>query len=138
VLGDFAGPVWNAALQWEPRSRTRIVISQWKELKAYLDSESNHFESRGTRVTGTWLPTSKITLSLDISSEKNDYTGFDPSSFTEPPRRDKLRTGQAVLSYTPVQRLAFDVTYRFEQRDTNRTLFDYDDRVISVGVTLIF
>jgi hypothetical protein len=29
---------------WEPRSRTRIELSQWQELKAYGDAKSNHFD----------------------------------------------------------------------------------------------
>jgi hypothetical protein len=138
VIGDFAGPVWKMALRWEPRTRTRVEITQFQELTAYLDSESSHFEARGTRLTVGWLPSSKITLSLAASRESHDYTGFDPVGLGGAARRDRLSTWQAGLKFTPVQMLAFDVNYRFEQRDTNRLLYEYDDRVISVGLTLIF
>jgi hypothetical protein len=138
VIGDFAGPVWNAALRWEPRAKTRIEITQFQELTAYLDAESNHFEARGTRLSVAWLPTGKITMSFDAAREHHDYTGFDPEALAGPGRRDRLVSWQAGLRYTPVQKLAFDVNYRFEQRDTNRLLYAYDDRVISAGLTLIF
>ena len=138
VLGDFAGPVWNAAFHWEPRSKTRIELSQWQELTAYLDAESNHFEARGTRLTGTWLPTTKLTVSLDVSRERHSYTGFDPTALTESPRRDRLWARQLALSYTPVQKLTFDLTWRLEDRGTNRPLYEYGDHSISAGLTLIF
>ena len=138
VIGDFAGPVWNVGLRWEPRSKTRVEISQFQELTAFLDAESNHFKARGTRLTLGWLPTSKITLSLAASREKHDYTGFDLLELNGPGRRDRVGNWQVGLSYTPVQMLSFDVNYRFEQRDTNRLLYEYDDRVISAGLTLTF
>jgi Putative beta-barrel porin 2 len=138
VLGDFAGPTWNASLRWEPRAKTRIELAQWQELKAYLDAESNHFESRGTRLTFAWLPTTRITLSLEASRENHDYTGFDPGALTQSPRRDRIQAQQAALRYAAAEYLTFDVTCRFEQRDTNRPLFQYDDRAIGVGLTLIF
>lgn len=138
VIGDFAGPVWNATFRWEPRAKTHIEIAQFQELTAYLDAESSHFEARGTRLTVAWLPTSKITLSLNGSREHHDYGGFDPIGFAGATRRDRLGTWQADLSYTPVQFIALDVNYRFERRDTNRLLYGYDDSVISAGFTLIF
>lgn len=138
VIGDFAGPTWNALFHWEPRSRTRIELSQWQEPQAYVDAESNHFEARGTRLTCAWLPTNKISVSFDISRENHDYTGFDPTAFTQPPRRDKLWNRQAALSYTPVQMLELDLTYRVERRDTNRAFYAYDDRSITLGLSLIF
>ncbi|MEP7246160.1 MAG: outer membrane beta-barrel protein [Gammaproteobacteria bacterium] len=138
VFGDFAGAVWKGTLHWEPRSKTRVELTQWQDLTAYLDAESNHFEARGTRLTLGWLVSTKLTLSLDVSRENHDYTGFDPASFDQPSRRDKLWSQQATLSYTPSQMLAFDFTYRFEKRDTNRTFYQYDDRSLSVGVSFIF
>jgi hypothetical protein len=138
VLGDFAGPVWSAALRWEPRAKTRVQITQFQELTAYLDAESSHFQARGTRLSLAWLPTSKITLSFDASRESHDYTGFDVAALGTPSRGDRLASWQAALRYTPVQMLAVDVNYRSERRNTNRALYEYDDRVISAGLTLIF
>lgn len=139
MAGDFSGPIWNAALDWEPRARTRIQITEFQELTAYLEAESSHFRARGTRLSLGWLPTEKLTVSLDGSRETHEYTGFDPFGLAAgPARRDRVAQWQVGLSYTPVQLLAFDVSYRFERRDTNRLLYEYDDRVVSAGVTLIF
>ena len=138
VIGDFAGATWNASLHWEPRSKTRVTITQWRELNAYLDAESSHFESRGTRLTVAWLPGARETLAFEVSDERHDYEGFDPASFTQVPRRDSLRSAQTTFTWQPYGRLAIDLAYAFERRDSNRALFNYDDRLLSVTFRLIF
>jgi exopolysaccharide biosynthesis operon protein EpsL len=137
VIGDFAGATWNAALLWEPRAKTRVTVGQWQELKAYLDSESSHFESRGTRVTVAWLPTARISLSVEVSDERHDYEGFDADAFGDPPRRDELRAARAALTWRPRQMLALEVAYGVERRDSSRPLYDFDDRTASAGIRMI-
>jgi hypothetical protein len=138
VIGDFAGATWNASFNWEPRSKTRVTVTQWRQLKAYLDAESSHFESTGTRLTVAWLPGERETFAFEVSDERHDYEGFDPASFTQDARRDSLRSAQTTFTWQASGRLAIDLAYAFEQRDSNRPLFDYDDRVLSVTVRLIF
>jgi exopolysaccharide biosynthesis operon protein EpsL len=138
VIGDFAGATWNASLQWEPRAKTRITIGQWQELKAWLDAESSHFESRGTRVTVAWLPTSRISLAFDLSDQRHDYSGFDPAAFTQPARRDTLRSAQTSFTWTPKPRFALDLAWGLERRESTRPLFDFDDRVVSAALRVIF
>ncbi len=138
VIGDFAGATWNAALLWEPRAKTRVTFSQWQKLTAYLDVESSYFRSRGSRLTVAWLPSSRLTIALDFSDERHDYEGFDPGSFAEPARRDTLQSARASLTWNPRERLAFDLSWGLEQRDSNRPLFDFDDRTASLGLRLIF
>ncbi|MEJ0039304.1 MAG: outer membrane beta-barrel protein [Gammaproteobacteria bacterium] len=138
VLGDFAGPTWNASFHWEPRSKTRVTITQWRELNAYLDSESSHFQSRGTRLTVAWLPGARETFAFEVSDEHHDYAGFDPASFAQPARRDALRSAQTTFTWQPGARLAIDLAYAFERRSSNRPLFDYDDRLVSATLRLVF
>ena len=138
VIGDFAGATWNATLQWEPRAKTRVSIGQWQQLTAYVDSESSHFRSRGTRLTVAWLPTERLTLSLDASDERHDYEGFDPEALSEPARRDHLRSARAALSWRMRERLAFDLSYGPERRESNRGFFDFDDRTASASIHLLF
>lgn len=139
VIGDFAGATWNASLHWEPRSKTQVTITQWRELKAYLDAESSHFQSTGTRLTVAWLPGARETFAFEVSDERHDYEGFDPASFTSgAARRDSLRSAQTSFTWQPSDRLALDLAYAFERRDSNRALYDYDDRLLSVTLRLIF
>jgi hypothetical protein len=138
VIGDFAGATWNATLQWEPRAKTRVSFSQWQQLTAYVDAESSHFRSRGSRLTVAWLPTERLTLSLDASDERHDYEGFDPDALSEPARRDSLRSARASLGWRLRQRLAFDLSWGLERRDSSRQFFDFDDHVASAAIHLVF
>ncbi len=139
VIGDFAGATWNASLHWEPRSKTRVTITQWRELNAYLDAESSHFESRGTRLSVAWLPGARRNGSLSkYPTSTTDYEGFDPASFALPARRDSLRSAQTSFTWQPSARLALDLAYVYERRSSNRALFDYDDRLLSATLRLIF
>ena len=138
VIADFAGPVWTVALNWSPRAKARVSITQFQELKAYVDAESSHFEARGTKLALAWLPTSTLTLSLETSRETNDYSGFDPLAFAEPARRDRLQTRQLTLGYAPAQRWTIELTYRLEKRDTNRIFYQYDDHCVSAALSWVF
>ena len=139
VLGDFAGATWNASLRWEPRSKTRVTLSQWRELNAYLDAESSHFESRGTRLTVAWLPGARETFAFEVSDEHHDYAAFDPASFAQAvSRRDSLRSAQTTFTWQPNERLAIDLACAFERRASNRALYDYDDRLVTAALRLIF
>jgi len=138
AIGDFSGATWNASLHWEPRSKTRVTITQWRELNAYVDAESSYFESRGTRLTVAWLPGARETFAFEVSNEHHDYEGFDPASLAQPARRDSLRSAQTSFTWQPSARLALDLAYAYERRSSNRALFDYDDRLLSATLRLIF
>jgi hypothetical protein len=56
----------------------------------------------------------------------------------QPTRRDSLRSAQTTFTWQPSARLAIDLAYAFERRDSNRPLFDYDDRLLSATLRLIF
>ncbi len=119
-----------------------MTISQWQDLTAYLDSESSYFRSRGTRVTVAWLPSQRLTFAFDVSDERHDYEGFDSGlnlgALGEPVRRDTLQAARVSATWIPRQRLAVDLTWGLERRDSNRPLFDFDDRTASLGLRLIF
>jgi hypothetical protein len=49
-----------------------------------------------------------------------------------------LRSAETSFTWHPSGRLAIDLAYAFERRSSNRPLYDYDDRVLSVTLRLIF
>jgi Putative beta-barrel porin 2 len=52
-FGSFSGNTWRASLQWQISGKTRLVATAWRELTAYLDSESDYFVSRGQTLSPT-------------------------------------------------------------------------------------
>ena len=138
TTGDFSGNVWNASLRWRPGPKTRVVASGWSELRAYLDIESDHFVARGGKLAADWAATRKLSFSLLYSRESQHYIGDALLVSTAAARHDLVRTRQVTASFAPRDYLSVDLSWRFEQRDSNVPLFAYDDRIALLGLRFTF
>jgi hypothetical protein len=136
--GDFEGGVWSAAVQWLPTKATQIAFKRFRELKAHLDAESDHFVSDGESVTATWAPTLKVALSVEIAREEQAYIGADVDLLVESSREDTPATAALRLTYSPRERATIEVAYRGETRESNRARFDYDAAALSVAAEVRF
>jgi hypothetical protein len=134
--GDFSGDVWDASLKWQPTLRTRVEIDGWRELRAYLDAESDHFISRGGGVHFDWAVLDKTAVSLLVTRETQQYLGDALSIFAAFARHDTVRAQQATITYLPVQWLSFELAGRLEERDSNRPQYGYASRSVSLGFSL--
>jgi hypothetical protein len=130
--GDFSGGVWSATVQWTPSTKAQFALQSWRDLKAYLDAESNHFVSTGESLLAAWLPIAQINLTLQVSHEDQHYIGEELLQFF-PDREDKPTTASLQFTYKLRQRAEFNVLYRSEARDSNSFRFDYDAATVSVG-----
>ncbi len=134
----FSGGVWRASLQWQPAYKLQLVAAGWRELKAYVDSESDYFVSNGASVTPQWKASETVTISVTASWEKHDYIGSSPSALTYLSRHDRVLSQQARILYEPLRHLDIDLTYRFDRRESNRAEFGFDDMLATAGVTFKF
>jgi exopolysaccharide biosynthesis operon protein EpsL len=138
-VGAFAGDIWRASLQWQPRDRTQIVVGGWRELHAYLTADSDYYVSDGFSASPVWLVSEKINISIQLSSEKQHYVvSSSGTPAVGPPREDKLVVGQAALTYAALKYMTVNLTVRHEQRDSNalnEPNFSYNDTLASVGIT---
>ncbi len=136
--GNFSGDVWRASLQWQPTVKTQIAFNAWRQLQAYIDAESDYFISRGGSIAPTWSPREKLSFVMELSMEDQTYltSTVDPS-FTEG-RRDKVKAGQIRAIYTPRRPWRIDLSYRHEDRESNRALLAYRDNLASLAVRFTF
>jgi hypothetical protein len=134
--GDFAGGVWTATLQWLPTESVRIALERFRDIKAYLDAESDHFVATGSTLSATWAPIDKLGLSLRASHEDQSYIGADV--FGTPNRRDVPFIGSFVVAYTPRDRAAFEFAVRRETRDSTSPRFDYGAATVSLAGEIRF
>jgi opacity protein-like surface antigen len=131
----FSGNIWRASLQWQPTDELQFVLTGWRELKAYVDSESDYFVSNGGSIEPAWTASDKLTLSLAASWENHDYIGSSPSTLTFVSRHDKVITQQARLVYKPTPSLAVNLAYRYDRRDSNRASLEFDDTLATANIT---
>jgi hypothetical protein len=135
-FATFSGDIWKAALQWQPTDQLQWVLTGWRQLTAYVDAESDYFISNGVSLNPTWIATQTLKLSLTISRENHDYINSSPSSISlDASRRDKLTSAQGGLIYAPKDSLLFNLTCRYDKRNSNQPLFQYNDTLATASVT---
>ncbi len=135
AFATFSGDIWHVALQWEPTDQLQWILKGWRQLAAYIDTESNYFVSKGASLTPTWIATQTLKLSLSISRENHDYIGSSPSAIAFVSRRDKLTSGQVGLIYAPKDSVLFKLTCRYDKRDSTQALFQFNDTLATASVT---
>lgn len=137
TIGNFTGATGRATLDWHVSAKTDIAITGWRDLTAYIDAQSNYFVTRGAKITPSWTPTAKITTSVVVSWERQNYIGSDPNLALDPLRHDIVKSVQANATYLPARALEVDVSYRRELRDSNQTYLSYTDNVAILSLRLL-
>jgi len=146
AVGDFAGDVWRISAKWQATEKTQLIALGWRELQAYLTEDTNYYVSNGVSIAPTWIPTESISMSLLVSSEKQDYIADAPTGVTDVSsvpgvgaRHDRVNAAQAGITYTPNyplwRDLTLNVSARHEQRTSNDYRFTYNDTIVNVGLT---
>ena len=138
AIGNFTGATGRATLKWHPGAKTDVALSGWRELTAYIDAESDYFVTRGASITPSWSPTEKIMTSVAVSWERQNYIGSNPTIAADPLRHDTVKSVQANATYMPARALQVDISYRREQRDSNRAPLAYVDNLAVLGVRCMF
>jgi exopolysaccharide biosynthesis operon protein EpsL len=138
AIGNFSGATARGTLTWHPGAKTSVALTGWRNLTAYIDAESDYFVTRGASITPSWAPTGKITTSVAVSWERQNYIGSNPTIAADPLRRDTVKSVQANATYAPVRALQLDLSYRREQRDSNRATLAYADNLAVLGVRFMF
>jgi exopolysaccharide biosynthesis operon protein EpsL len=132
TVGNVSGDVWHLALQWQPGVKTQLKLSGYRELRAYIDAQSNYFIATGVKLAPTWAPTARIALSLQGSWEDERFIGSTPSTIAVP-RRDKAETASANITYTLLRSLQITAAYNLERRSSNQANLAYHDNVASLS-----
>ena len=135
-FGSFSGNIWRASLQWQVSGKTQVLLSGWRELTAYLDSQSDYFISQGGSIAPTWNPTERISVTMAASWTRQNYLSSSPSAILLASRLDRVRSGKASVDFAPRDWLTCELSYRYERRDSNRAQFVYDDGLASVTITI--
>jgi Putative beta-barrel porin 2 len=140
-FASFSGDIWRAALQWEPTDQLQLTLTGFRSLTAYIDAESDYFVSKGVSLTPTWIATQTLKLSLTVSRENHDYISSNPSpsnspgTFTSGARVDRLTSAQGGLIYSPRDTLLFNLTARYDKRNSNQAFYQFNDSRATASIT---
>jgi hypothetical protein len=128
--------VWRAEIDWKPREKFSTLFAAWRELRAYTHVESDYFVSDGSSIGPTWSPVEKLTFALSVIYEDQEFlsTRFLDVEVTDEPRKDDVLSGVASITYRPREQLAFELSYRGADRDSNRVQRRYDAQTAGISV----
>ena len=90
-------------------------------------------------VSPIWTASEKITLSIVVTYENQNYIGTNPVGNTlgevlPAARHDNINSQGGTLAYTPIAPLVFTFSLGHEKRETNAAVFGYNDVKASAGV----
>jgi hypothetical protein len=132
----FSGDAWRLAVNWNAAAKTSLVLVGWRELRAYLDAESNYFVSQGASITPAWAPTRKVQLKLAYSWEHQDYIGSSPLLFGLDNRKDIVSSGEFTASYQLFGVAVLGASIRHENRNSSRSSLEYRDNSMNLSIKL--
>ena len=138
LIGSFSGPIWRAALGWQPTDKTQLIVAVWRDLQVYLTDATNYFRTTAASIAPTWTPSEKISFSIKVSHEDQRYIGSSSNPQSLVARHDTYNSQVLSLAYTPIRALAFDLSYGHEQRDSNQPFASFNDGLAAAGVKFMF
>ena len=138
AVRTLSGGVWRTSINWQPSGKTQVVLSGWRELRAYLDSESEYFISTGASIAPQWMPTEKLTVKLTYSFERLNYVDAPTALDAGVARRDRPRSCSALVEFAPRDALLLSASFRDDRRASNRDRFQYGARVFYADIKFKF
>jgi hypothetical protein len=135
AIGAFSGDIWRGSLTWQPTAKTQLIATGWRELRAYVEDESNYFVAKGVSVAPTWNPTIRISMAIILSYEDQHFVASDLSIAASTLRHDILRSQQVQITYTPRDFLSLTVGYQHNDRGSTFSQFEYGDDTVTINLT---
>jgi hypothetical protein len=136
--GRYAGDIWRVNVDWRPTDKSDLVASAWHELHSYSTSEADYFVSKGYSLAPAYTATEKLTFSLLLSLEDQNFIATSESVLLTGPRTDRITGEQINALYTPRANLFLNLFFRHEQRSSNLGQFDYKDELANASITYKF
>lgn len=132
----YSGDVWRAEIDWKPREKFSTLFAAFRELRAYTDVESDYFISTGYSLGPSWSPTEKLLFALTVTYEDQEYltTRTLDALPTDAQRQDDVLSGLFTFTYKPREQLAFELSYRGSDRDSNRVNRRYDAQAAGLAI----
>ena len=136
--GDFSGAIGRATAHWQPTVKTSFDVSAWRELQAYSEVGSEYFVSEGVSLKSIWNATDVFGFALTLSRENNNYKSENANVVLDTRRRDEVFAGEFAAIYTPRDWAKIDLSYRHQNRSSNRDLQDYTANVVALTGKILF
>lgn len=136
---DFSGQVGLLRYRYRATDRTEMQLAAWRDIDALTVSASSYVVETGVGVRPSWQYSQKLSLAIDLSYLERRYEG-DPQQeiLGLPTRKDDFEIVEVSLSYSQFDSLLYSLSYRAEDRDSNRAARRYRYDLFTANVRWTF
>jgi hypothetical protein len=143
AIGSFSGEIWRAAVQWQPTPKTQLLFGAWQQLDADLTSQTDYFVDKGVSLTPEWVASAKVTVSLTVAHDTENYVGSNPLGpipvdFAAQARHDTVTSETGSLVYTPIRSITLTFSAAHVTRNSNVPQFQFNDFQTTANITYRF
>ena len=137
-LAAYSGDVWHASLNWQALQKIQLVIAAGRDLEAYVDAATEYFVARETTFKANWTPREKLTFSVLLAWEHQDYVVGSDTLQSSLGRLDTLKNQSVTAGYAPRSWCSLNLSAGLRQRNSNYSFYAFDDRYVTGGIKLTF
>jgi len=141
---DFVGWTGSVAWNWVPTGRTRMRLYLGRDIGGVDDLVTTYARTYTVSLNPSYQLTSKMSLNGTVQHQDLRFfgnTGFvdtTTTSGTLADRHDRINIVGLGLGYGVTRVFSMGLNYTWSHRNSNVTLGNYDDNVISLNGSLTF
>jgi hypothetical protein len=128
VRDEFSGTIWSAQVDWTPTEQSIINFTTSQLPKETNVGNGNFIDGTMTSVSWKQAWTSAISTTVNFGTGEDDYD--------ETNRSDDVTNYGISLDYEFRRWMSVGLAYKYDERDSNVDVFDYDRNVYSLTVSL--
>lgn len=126
TIPDFRGTSWEALVTWSPRTYSKFDFFTARQTNE-ASGLGNFILTSVSGVSWNHAWSSVLTTGLDFRYQKDEFQGFS--------RTDDLKILGAKVGYRFRRWLTLGAEYTHTQRDSSRSVFDYDKNLYLLTAT---
>ncbi len=135
---DFSGLTARLDLTWQASEKTQLALIARREISQALNLFTNFVLIQGADLNLTWQPTQKITLTLPLSYQQQEFLGggdINPGGGQE---KDNVGNMGLNLRYSPLDNLSISTVLNYEKRESTDSLRSYDTQSAGINILAAF
>ena len=135
-IESFSGVVYSLTGTWQPTEKLQLKLDGWRNLQAYVTTQSDYFVSKGVRLEPIWSLSEKINIDVNAGIEGQSFIGTGLEEAAEGDRRDTLTTFGSDIKYKPIKFVILEFGYSYERHASNEARYGFNDNTFSLKVTV--
>lgn len=137
VQRDFGGTAGRLDYTLTPTGKLQLKLSAARDIASYQEANHSYYVNDSLAFAPVWRISDKVALRLNLERSQRDFLGG--ATLASPvPRRDRVRSVQLSLDWSPMRFLLLTFSLQHDQRSSNDANFGYDANAASIAAQVSF